>query len=269
MMDHLRRELAPISEAGWAAIDAEAKTRLTTYLAARKLVDFVGPHGWSYSATNLGRTGTIPGPSEGVQAAQRQALTLVELRAEFRVSRLEVDDAERGAADIDLSPLDEAARQVALGENMTVFHGYQAAGMRGITECTSHEPVRLAAEVEKYPSGVARATNVLRQAGIAGPYGLAIGPDVYTRVSETTEHGGHLLLDHLRQILGGPLVWAPGVEGGIVLSLRGGDFLFDCGQDLSIGYLDHDVATVRLYLEESFSFKVLEGDAAVALRLAV
>ena len=72
---------------------------------------------------------------------------------------------------------------IALGENVTVFHGYQAAGMRGITECTSHEPVLLAADVEKYPSGVAQATNVLRQAGIAGPYGLAIGPDIYTRVS--------------------------------------------------------------------------------------
>ena len=181
--------------------------------------------------------------------------------------RLEVDDADRGATDIDFAQLDKAARQIALGENVTVFDGYEAAGMRGITECTSHEPVLLAAEVEKYPSGVARATNVLRQAGIAGPYGLAIGPDIYTRVSETTEHGGYLLLDHLRQILGGPLVWAPGVEGGIVLSLRGGDFLFDCGQDLSVGYLDHDAATVRLYLEESFSFKVLEPDAAVALRL--
>ena len=64
MMDHLRRELAPISEAGWAAIDAEAKARLTTHLAARKLVDFVGPHGWSYSASNLGRADAISGPSK-------------------------------------------------------------------------------------------------------------------------------------------------------------------------------------------------------------
>jgi uncharacterized linocin/CFP29 family protein len=78
-----------------------------------------------------------------------------------------------------------------------------------------------------------------------------------------------LLLDHLRQILGGPLVWAPGVEGGAVVSLRGGDYVFDCGQDLSIGYLDHDTSKVRLYLEESFSFRALEADAAVALSLGL
>ena len=82
---------------------------------------------------------------------------------------------------------------------------------------------------------------------------------------ETAEHGGYLLLDHLRQILGGPVVWAPGVEGGVVLSLRGGDFVFHIGQDLSIGYRDHDAEVVRLYVEESFSFQVFEPDAAVAL----
>jgi uncharacterized linocin/CFP29 family protein len=266
-VNHLHRELAPISDAGWEAIDQEAKTRLTLHLAARKLVDFAGPHGWSHSATNLGRIATISGPSEGVAAAQRRVLPLLELRAEFKVSRVEIDDAERGATDLDLAELDEAARQIALAENVTVFHGHQQAGMRGITESTSHEPIVLEEDMERYPNGVARAADVLRQAGIDGPYGLAICPEIYTEIVETAEHGGHLLFDHLRQILGGPLVWAPGVEGGIVLSQRGGDFLLDCGQDLSIGYMDHDADVVRLYVEETLSFRALEPDAAVALRL--
>ena len=79
-MNHLHRDLAPISDAGWEVIDEEAKSRLPTYLAARKLVDFGGPHGWSHSATNLGRISPITGPSEGVAAAQRMVLPLVELR---------------------------------------------------------------------------------------------------------------------------------------------------------------------------------------------
>jgi uncharacterized linocin/CFP29 family protein len=85
-------------------------------------------------------------------------------------------------------------------------------------------------------------------------------------VLETSEHGGYPLLDHLRKILGGPLVWAPGVEGGVVGSLRGGDFLFDSGQDLSIGYDSHDADAVHLYVEESFSFRVATPEAAVGLR---
>ena len=50
-----------------------------------------------------------------------------------------------------------------------------------------------------------------------------------------------------------------------LVSQRGGDFLFDCGQDLSIGYDRHDADAVHLYLQESFSFVVASPDAAVAL----
>ena len=71
--------------------------------------------------------------------------------------------------------------------------------------------------------------------------------------------------EHLRKILGGPIVWAPGVRGAVVLSLRGGDFLFESGQDLSLGYAGHDGQNVRLYLEESFSFRVATPEAAVVL----
>ncbi len=267
-MDHLLRDKAPISSDGWQAIDEEAKGRLTTYLAARKLIDFEGPSGWSHSATNLGRvTKVSKNPTDGVSARQRRVLPLVELRATFKVSRAEIDDVDRGADDADMADLDKAARRIALGENVTVFHGYGPAGIKGIAEMSSHEAIDFNGEFEHSPTVVAKAVDVLRQSGIDGPYGLAIGPVGYTGIIETTEHGGQLLLDHLRQILGGPVVWAPGVEGGVVLSLRGGDFVLDSGQDLSIGYLDHDADDVRLYFEESFSFRVNEPDAAVPVRL--
>ena len=54
-MSHLLRSSAPVSDAGWRLLDEEAKERLAPALAARKLVDFSGPHGWDYPATNLGR----------------------------------------------------------------------------------------------------------------------------------------------------------------------------------------------------------------------
>ena len=60
-------------------------------------------------------------------------------------------------------------------------------------------------------------------------------------------------------------MWAPGVKGAVVVSLRGGDFLFESGQDISVGYASHDAETVSLYLEESFSFRVATPEAAVAI----
>jgi uncharacterized linocin/CFP29 family protein len=109
------------------------------------------------------------------------------------------------------------------------------------------------------------AVDTLRGAGIDGPYGLALGPEAHTRVLETSQHGGYPLLEHLREVLGGPLVWAPGVQGAVVVSVGGGHFLFESGQDLSIGYQSHDADAVQLYLEESFSFRIATPEAAVAL----
>src|SRR5581483_206974 len=113
MTDHLLRDLAPISAAGWEAVESDVKARLAEYLAARKLVDFEGPHGWSYSAANLGRTATVTALAEGLVARQRRVQPVVEVRAPFGLSRDELDDAERGAPDVDFPELDEAARRIA------------------------------------------------------------------------------------------------------------------------------------------------------------
>jgi len=43
MTDHLLRQYAPIPATGWDQIDDEAKTRLTSRVAARRLVDWAGP----------------------------------------------------------------------------------------------------------------------------------------------------------------------------------------------------------------------------------
>lgn len=264
-MNHLLRELAPISETGWRAIDDDATSRLKSYLAARKVVDFRGPMGWDASSTDLGRAVELANPCEGVSLSQRLVLALVELRAEFEISRGDLDDLERGRRDVSLDDLDRAVRQITLAENLAVFQGLPAAQITGIAQATPHKSVALDRDYAQFPVSVAKALNTLLEAGISGPYGLVVSPDAYTGIIETPE-AGDLVLDHLRQILGGPIIWAPGLDGGIVLSLRGGDFVIECGEDLSIGYRSHTAGAVRLYLEESITFQVLEPQAAVVLQ---
>lgn len=264
-MSHLLRSHAPITDDAWKAIDDEAKERLPAALAARKVVDFSGPHGWDYSATNLGRAKAVAtAPADGVRARTRTVLPLVELRAEFSVSLDELADVDRGAVDVDFDELDAAARRIAIAENVAVFHGWEEAGIVGIVDASPHDAIAHD-DVDSYPRRVAKAVETLRSSGIDGPYGIALSPEEYTTVIETTEHGGYPLFDHLGKILGGPIVWSPGVRGAVVLSLRGGDFLYESGQDLSIGYVHHDATTVQLYFEESFSFRVATPEAAVEL----
>ncbi|GAA4873026.1 family 1 encapsulin nanocompartment shell protein [Saccharopolyspora cebuensis] len=270
-MNHLLRDLAPLSDTAWAAIDSEVAERLKPHLAARRLADFHGPHGWQHDASGLGRIATLSGPpagevGEGTTTRQRQVLPLVEVRVPFTLSRAEIADAERGALDLDLDAARQAAERAARIENRAVFHGWEEACMTGITQASSHPASALGEDADDYPRVAARAVDTLRSAGIEGPYGLVIDPEGYTHIVETTEHGGYLLMDHLRRVLGGgSVVRSPGIDGAVVMSLRGGDFRLEVGQDLSVGYERHDDTAVTFYLEESFTFRVTEPDAAIAL----
>jgi uncharacterized linocin/CFP29 family protein len=83
-----------------------------------------------------------------------------------------------------------------------------------------------------------------------------------------TAYGGYPVLNHVRLLLEGPVVWAPAVECAVVLSVRGGDFELVSGQDLSVGYVAHDAVAVQLYLQESLTFRALTPEAAVVIGAA-
>ena len=61
-MNNLHRELAPISEAAWAGIEEEAARTLKRHLAARRVVDMVGPSGPGLSAVGTGHVLPIAPP---------------------------------------------------------------------------------------------------------------------------------------------------------------------------------------------------------------
>jgi len=266
-VNHLFRDLAPISSAAWAEVDVEAKRSLENFLAARRLVDFSGPHGWAESAIALGSIEALAkGPSDGVDGARRAVQPYVELRTTFTLERAELDAIERGHTSPDLDPVVDAARRIALAEDTAVLRGYASAGITGIAEATPHDPIELGDSFGEYPRWVAMAVARLRDAGVEGPYGIALGPRCYAGILETTEDGGYPVLERLRLILGGPVVYAPAVDGALVLSMRGDDFELCCGQDISIGYQVHDATSVTLYLEESLTFHAHSPEAAIALR---
>src|SRR5689334_4949303 len=264
-MNDLLRELAPISDAAWKEIEEEAKRTLTMTLAARRLVDFRGPLGWAESAVSLGRTQDVKGQaSDGVRARLRQVQPLVEMRTPFELSREELEAVGRGARDPDLDAVRAAARNAAIAEDRAVFHGYSAASIQGIIEAASGSTLPISDDYEDYPALVAEAVNRLRTTGVGGPYAIALGPRCYTGLTKTTK-GGYPVMEHVRRLLDGPIVWAPAVNGAVVLTTRGDDFELIVGQDFSIGYLSHTATTVTLYLQESFTFRVLTPEAAIPL----
>ena len=263
-MNNLHRELAPISEAAWAQIEEETSRTVKRYLAGRRVADVHGPSGTALSAVGTGHRHSIEAPGPGVIAQQREAQSLVELCVPFELDRKMIDDVERGANDSDWQPAKEAAKKLAFAEDRAIFEGYAAAGIVGIRQGTSNPRKSLPADVRKYPEAFAQALNQLRLAGVNGPYSILLGAEAYTELAETSDNG-YPVLEHVKRLVEGKIIWAPAIEGAIVVSMRGGDFDLHLGQDVSIGYLSHTDVHVRLYLQETFTFLFLTAESAVAL----
>jgi uncharacterized linocin/CFP29 family protein len=153
---------------------------------------------------------------------------------------------------------------LAFAEDRAIFEGYAAAGITGVRNGTSNPIMTLPADVRDYPDAIAQGLSQLRLVGVNGPYSVLLSADAYTGLSETRDHG-YPVLEHIRRLIDGEIIWAPAITGAFVLTTRGGDFDLHIGEDASIGYLSHNDRTVRLYLEETLTFLLLTTEASVAL----
>ena len=266
-MDLLKRSKAPLTDEAWDQVDNEARRVLKLNLAGRKVVDFSGPHGWRLGCVNTGRLKpTAKGPVPGVSYALRAVQPIVEVRAQFTMKIAELDDASRGANNLDLDPVIAVSERVARAEDSAIFHGFKDGQITGIAEASPHKPIEVN-DILQWPRAVVAALEALRAAGMNGPYALALGIQAFDELDADSEEGYPLRRRVEESLPEGSLIWAPAIQGGaLLLSVRGGDYELTVGQDLSIGYAAHDRADVELYLTESFTFRVLEEKAAIFLR---
>lgn len=265
-MNNLHRELAPVSAAAWEQIEDEARRTFKRNVAARRAVDVIGPEGPELSAVGTGHVKLLASPDQGIQLRRREVQAVIELRAPFTVTRDAVDDVERGAQDSDWQPVKDAAAEIAHAEDRAVVYGVEEAGIGGIIPGSSNPAINLPSEVREIPDAVAQAASALRLAGVNGPASLLLPADLYTKVTETTDHG-YPISEHIARMLhgDGEILWAPAIKDALLVSTRGGDYALYLGQDVSIGYSSHDATSVELYLQESLTFFAYTAEASVSL----
>jgi uncharacterized linocin/CFP29 family protein len=267
-MNHLHQELAPVTDEAWKAIEEEAAATLRAQLTGRRVVEVDGPHGWEHAGVPTGRVrglADLPDGSAAGRAFLRKVQPLVEVRVPFALAREVVDAIARGDEAPGLSPVADAARAVTHAENRAIFHGWEKAGIEGILTASPHEPIPLSGDFIDFPAAVTRGVEALRVAGVEGPYAIVLGTRSHSGLTGTTGEGGYPIVEHVRRLVDGPVLWTPALDGAVILSGRGGDFEMTLGQDVSLGYLGHDAGGVQLYLEESFTFRPLGSEAAVGL----
>jgi uncharacterized linocin/CFP29 family protein len=260
-MDLLRRGLAPITDEAWDQIETTAKRTLQACLSARRVVDVEGPKGWDYAAVNLGRLEKTHQEPNEVGYGIRAVLPLVECRMMFSLDCWEMDNASRGAGAVELGPLEEAARKIAMFEETAIYKGFGPGGIQGLKGSAGHEALKFSGEPGNLLETVAQGLTEFTHAAVEGPYVLLAGSKLWQAISEHNQC--YPLRTQLERLLGSALILNPFVEESFLISLRGGDMKLTLGQDFTVGYHSHTAEKVELYLTESFTFQVLDGAAII------
>jgi len=261
-MDILKKNLAPVSDKAWEEINEQAQEVFTTDLSARKFVDVDGPHGLEFGSVSTGRL-EIPKSQdeEGLEYGLNKIMPLVETRSKFELDLWELDNADRGAEDIDLESLEKAAKRMARFEENVIYEGLKKAGIAGLKSRSEHEKIKFPEDSSKILHAVTKAIGKFKSASIEGPYTLVVDIDKWEKIASYV--GDYPLRLQLENLLDGTIILAPNLKGALLVTERGGDFRLTLGQDLSIGYESHSNKKVQLFFTESFTFQVLDPAAVI------
>jgi uncharacterized linocin/CFP29 family protein len=267
-MDILKRELAPIPLEAWAEIDAQATRSLKAMLSGRKFLDVTGPMGTNFPGVPEGRL-FYPEkqPEKGLAYGIRKVHHIVEVRVPFELDIEEMDNVVRGARDVDLSSMEDAARQIALFEERVIYHGLSEANIRGLKSCAGGECLTIGSKPEGLLEGIAEGVTAFAGRSIEGPYSFIVGPKLWSKMSAHVQ--GYPVKMQAESLLGGSVLLSPYLSGefeneAYMVTQRGGDLELILGQDLAIGYESHSQQKVRLYFTESFTVRVLEPGAVAS-----
>ncbi len=266
-MNILKKSLAPVSEKAWGEITERTKQILSAYLTARKFVDINGPNGLEMGGISTGRL-NIPDDqsNEGVNYGLREFLPLVEVRKPFELDLWELDNIERGAKDIDLSPLENAIREIALFEEDAIFDGFPPAKIIGLKEAADGNPVTLPTNANAFLKEIGTQIIHLNRKAVQGPYSLVINEMEWLELIKLSE--GYPIQKQLKALLGGKVLINHFNKNSYLLSDRGGDYELVVGQDYTVGYDSHTTSKVKLFITGSFTFRVLSPEAIVVFTRA-
>ncbi len=264
-MNILKRELAPISERAWEEIDDTARDVLKNYLSARKFVDVDGPRGADFASVSLGRLDIVKNePMNGVNFGIHTVQPLVESRAEFELDIWELDNINRGAYDIDLDALEDAAKKIAAFEEKAIYTGFEHGKIKGMKNASPYDTIEFSDDAKDIIEAVSNGITTFTKASVEGPYALIASDKLWRFISSQVK--GYPLKRILEHLMGSKIILNPACEEAFLVSTRGGDLKLTIGQDLSIGYHSHTTEKVKLYFSESFTFQVIDPNVIINLK---
>lgn len=264
-MDILKRTMAPLTQAAWDEIDSRAEEVLKSCLTARKAVSVIGPKGWDYTVVSEGRLNTINKVKGGVSTGVYKVQPLLEARVDFSLSRWEMDNITRGAKDIDLANLEEAAKKIAEFEEKAVYNGFDAGSIKGLDCINASEKIPFGEEDSAIMNAISKGLVALRENFEEGPFVLIVGEVAYNRLNSSSK--GYPLMKRIESLINGQILLSTGLDGAFLIPYDNENFELTIGQDFAIGYESYNHENVNLFITESFTFRVLDENIIISYSL--
>lgn len=263
-MNILKKSLAPITDKAWKEISEQADRILNIYLTARKFVDIDGPNGMEMGGVPTGRL-LLPGEASntGINYGIRDYLPLVEVRKPFDLDLWELDNVNRGARNVELGPLEEAAKEIAMFEENAIYQGFKEGMIKGMKDSSVYPDTDFPKNPDDLLKTIAAHIINLRKNAVDGPYDLIVHDQKWQGLINLAK--GYPLVKQLKSLIKGKIIINHGSEYSFLVSERSGDLELTLGQDLSLGYDSHNTEKVKLYFTESFTFRVLAPESFVVL----
>lgn len=263
-MDFLKRQLAPLTEEAWHGIDERATEVLKSILTARKVVRVDGPKGLNHTVIPEGRLSILEEDSEKVSTGLFKVKPLVETRTGFTLDRWEMDNLTRGARDVDLGPLEEAARKAALFEENAIYNGYGKGNIQGLGQAAD-KTLEFGQDGSSIMDAITDGVLTMQDNFATPPLTLVAGKKAWHQINH--EAGTYPLYKQIRELIEGDILFSPALDGALLLPYDHEDLELNLGIDFSIGYQAHDSQSVRLFIAESFTFRVLDPALIVKFTL--
>ena len=264
-MHLLRRELAPIENEAWKVIDNRAAEVLKSRLSARKVVRVEGPKGWDYTAITEGKLSIKDDVEDGVKVGRYQIKPLVESHISFLLNRWDMDNIVRGARDIDLDPLENAAEKIALFEEEAIYNGNEMCDIKGILGSAVWEPIDFGKSSSDIIPALIKAIDKMKEVYQQGPYTLVVSQEAWSLIN--TETHGYPFIKRVNDLIGGKIVQSKVIKNAILLPQDNADLELVLGGDYTIGYISHDSKNVRLFIAMSFTFRVINREIIIPFKL--
>ncbi|MDY6915983.1 MAG: family 1 encapsulin nanocompartment shell protein [Candidatus Cloacimonadota bacterium] len=260
-MNFLKKELAPLTQTAWEKIEEQARITLKNNLTARKFITIAGQQGWDFPGISTGRIKNIKN-RKNMSHGVREFRPVIEVRTEFELDIWEMDNADRGAADIELGPLEAAAEEAAKFEDDVIYNGFKQANIEGLI-AGAEESVTL--DPKNWGKTVSEAVLKMKNSSIKPPYALVLGDDMWKEL--ISEVKGYPVKRHIENLIDGPIISTPAIKDGLLVQLNSEDIILTPGQDFSLGYQSHTEKKVKLFLTETFTFSIYEPKAVLHLKM--